>query len=373
MVAETVLVAGGGPAGLATAIAAQLAGLRVTVLDRRRPPLDKPCGEGLMPDGLAQLKALGVELGAEAFHPFRGIRYLDGDAVAEGRFPAGSAGAGIRRLRLHAALLARAAEVGVELRWETRVEDLLDADGERPGLKTSGGDLHGDFVVGADGLRSQVRRWCGLEDRPRGTERFGVRRHFAAAPWSDCVEVYWADGCEAYVTPVAAGEVGVAMLWSGRKARFDELMELFPGLQERLHEAAAVSRDLGTGPLRQRVRSVVRGRVVLVGDASGYVDAITGEGLSLAFRQADLLVEAMRRGDLSFYRRRHAVLGRWANALTDLLLWVEARPAMRRRMIRALARDPALFSRILAVHGGMRPVASVVPATPRLLWDLVRA
>lgn len=365
---ETVLVAGGGPAGLATAIAAQLAGLRATVLDRRRPPLDKPCGEGLMPDGLAQLRALGVQLAPDAFQPFRGIRYLDGGTVAEGRFPEGYPGAGIRRTRLHATLAARAAEVGVELRWQTRVEGLLDG-----GLRTTGGDLHADFVVGADGLRSQVRRGCGLEARPRGEDRFGVRRHFAAPPWTDCVEVYWADGCEAYVTPVAAGEVGVALLWSGRKARFDELMELFPALRERLRGAAAISRDLGTGPLRQRVRSVVRGRVALVGDASGYVDAITGEGLSLAFGQAGVLAEAMRRGDLDFYRRRHPLLGRWANALTDLLLWVEARPALRRRMIRALARDPALFSRILAVHGGMQPVRSVAVSTPRLLWDLVRA
>jgi len=363
-----VLVVGGGPAGLATAIAAQLAGLRTTVLDRRRPPLDKPCGEGLMPDGLAQLRALGVQLAPGESHPFRGIRYLDGDVAAEGRFPEGCPGAGIRRTRLHAALVARAAEVGVELRWETRVEGLLDT-----GLRTTGGDLHAGFVVGADGLRSQVRRWCGLEGRRRGTERCGVRRHFAVAPWTDCVEVYWADGCEAYVTPVAAGEVGVAMLWSGKKAGFDELMKLFPALANRLHGAAATSRDRGTGPLRQRVRTVSQGRVALVGDASGYVDAITGEGLSLAFRQAPVLAEAMRRGDLGLYRRHHPGLGRWANALTELLLQVEARPALRRRMIRALARDPALFSRILAVHGGMHPVSSVAASTPRLLWGLVRA
>ncbi len=369
---RSVLIAGGGPAGLATAIAARLAGLDATVVERSRPPIDKPCGEGLMPDGLAQLKALGVRLEPATFHPFRAIRYLDGDVVAEGLFPPGSSGAGIRRTRLHAAMAVRAAAVGVDLRWGTRVEGLVDQNGERPGLRTTDGELYGSFVVGADGLRSRVRRWCGLEGRPRGPERFGVRRHFAVAPWTGSVEVYWGPGCEAYVTPVAEDEVGVAMLWSGRKARFDELMTHFPILEERLRGAPTISRDRGTGPLRQRVRAVARGRVALVGDAAGYVDAITGEGLSLALRQAPVLVESMCRGDLGFYRRRHPGLGRWANALTELLLWVEARPSIRRRVIRALARDPELFSRILAVHGGMRPVSSVVPSTPRLLWGLVR-
>jgi flavin-dependent dehydrogenase len=365
-----VLVIGGGPAGLATAIAGRLAGLDVTVVERSEPPIDKACGEGLMPDGLARLRDLGVRLDPYRLRAFHGIRYVDGATVAEGRFP-GVHGAGVRRLDLHLALAERAAELGVRLLWKTRVLG-LSANGA--GVETTSGALDGRWIVGADGLRSRVRRWIGLEGRPCRRPRFGVRRHFAVAPWTDLVEVYWADRCEAYVTPVGEREVGVAILWSGEKADFDRQMALFPALRERLGEARSTSRDRGAGPLRQRVRGVARGRVALVGDASGYVDAITGEGLSLAFHQAGVLIEAIRRGDLARYARHHRRLGRWPNGLTRVLLSVEARPGLRRRVIRALADDPSLFGRILAVHSGASPVRGLgLTTAPRLLWRLVRS
>jgi flavin-dependent dehydrogenase len=369
---HALLIVGGGPAGLATAIAARLAGLDVAVVDRAAPPLDKACGEGLMPDALACLRGLGVALASSRLAPFHGIRYLDGDLVAEGRFP-GVSGAGVRRLHLHEAMCRRAREVGVTLLWRRRVRGLVDAGGVL-GVETDAGALTARWLVGADGLRSRVRRWSGLDGRPSLPRRFGVRRHFAVAPWTDLVEVWWADGCEAYVTPVGAEEVGVALLWSDRKAGFDELMSAFPALAERLRGASVTSRDRGAGPLRQRARAVARGRLALVGDASGYVDAITGEGLALAFRQAGALVASLERGDLGLYERRHREIGRWADGLTRLLLRVEARPWLRRRVIRALARDPALFSRVLAVHSGAWPLRGLgLASAPRLLWGLVRS
>lgn len=366
-----VLIIGGGPAGLATAIAGRLAGLDVTVVDRAEPPIDKACGEGLMPDGLALLRKLGVQLDPDRMRLFHGIRYLDGDVVADGRFP-GIAGAGIRRLHLHEALVRRAEDLGVRLRWKTRVLGLIEG-----GALTEDGPIKADWIVGADGLRSRVREWTGLEGRPTRVGRFGVRRHYALAPWSDVVEVYWADHCEAYVTPVSGDEVGVAFLWStgpwsGRKVGFNELLRLFPALEERLRGVTETSRDRGIGPLRQRTRGVHRGRVALIGDASGYVDAITGEGLTLAFQQVPVLVDALVRGDLSHYGRRHRRLGLFANRLTELLLQVEKRPWLRRRVVRALARDPKLFSRILAVHSGAKPVRSLgIGSGPRLLWRLL--
>ncbi|MEE8522984.1 MAG: NAD(P)/FAD-dependent oxidoreductase [Thermoanaerobaculia bacterium] len=361
-----VLVVGGGPAGLATAIAARCEGLDVLVVDRARPPIDKACGEGLMPDGLALLRELGVDLDPDRLHPFHGIRYLDDEAIAEGRFP-GVTGAGVRRLDLHQALVRRAEDAGVQLRWGVRVEGLTSS-----GVETATGPLAARWIVGADGLHSRIRRWAGLAGGESRVRRFGIRRHFAVAPWSDCVEVYWAQDCEAYVTPVGRSEVGVAMLWSGWKSDFDGLMARFPRLRERLEGAEPRSRDRGAGPLRQRVRRVTRGRVALVGDASGYVDAITGEGLSLAFHQAVALAAALRRGDLASYARRHRRLGRLPNTLTGLLLLVEKRPRLRRRLIRAFAREPALFSRLLALHVRELPVRRLGSLTgPRLLWRLV--
>jgi len=373
-----VLIVGGGPAGLATAIAARREGLTVRVVDRRQPPIDKACGEGLMPDGLAILENLGVELTAAHSHPFRGIRYFDGDSVAEGRFPA-VAGVGVRRLHLHAALLRRAQQAGVELEWGVKVEafraqEIESVSVETVGVETNAGRRRARWIVGADGLRSKVRAWAGLDTPAARRQRFGVRRHFRLRPWSDCVEVYWADHCEAYVTPVAADEVGVAILWSGHKANFESLLLSFPRLAAHLEHAPKASKDRGIGPLHQKVRGVAHGRVALVGDASGYVDAITGEGLSLAFHQAEALAAALRSGNLRVYRRQHRKIAALPDAMTRLLLWVERHPVLRRRVIRALAREPAVFSRLLAIHCRALPVRRLgLETAPRLLWRLVQS
>ncbi|HEY0510394.1 MAG TPA: NAD(P)/FAD-dependent oxidoreductase [Thermoanaerobaculia bacterium] len=359
------LIVGGGPAGLATAIRARLAGLAVTVIDRARPPIDKPCGEGLMPDAVARLREIGVE---PRGLPFRGIRYRDGTVVAEGLFPgsAGSAGLGIRRTELHAALVHRAEEAGVDLRWGVRAEGLAAG-----GVRTDQGALAARWIVGADGLRSRVRGWAGLDGGEAPLRRFGVRRHFAMAPWSDFVEVCWGPGCEAYVTPVAPDQVGIAFLWSGRKAGFDDLLASFPDLRSRLAGVPVASRDRGTGPLRQRVRAVLRGNVALVGDAAGYFDAITGEGLAVALHESAALVEAMAAGDLGRYAAAHRRINRLPDLMTGLVLAMERRPRLRARAIRALAAEPALFSRLLGIHARTLPPRRLGLGALRLAWRLV--
>jgi menaquinone-9 beta-reductase len=349
------LVVGGGPAGLATAIRARLAGMSVAVLDRSHPPIDKPCGEGLMPDAVARLREIGVE---PRGLPFRGIRYFDGEAMAEGLFPQ-SGGLGVRRTELHGVLVRRAEEVGVDLRWGIKAERL---------------PTEGRWIVGADGLRSQVRRWAGLDGGEGPVRRFGVRRHFATAPWSEFVEVYWGPDCEAYVTPVAADQVGVAFLWSGRKADFDDLLESLPALRERIAGAPAASRDRGTGPLHQRARKVTRGNVALVGDAAGYLDAITGEGLAVALHESAALVDALVKGDLRFYEADWRRINRLPNFMTGLVLALERRPRLRARAIRALAAEPALFSRLLGIHARTLPPRDLgVNGALRLAWRLVAA
>lgn len=340
------LIVGGGPAGLACAIAARGHGLAVRVIDARKPPLDKACGEGLMPDGLAVLEELGVELPEHGL--FRGISYHQDGMVAAGRFPQGVAGAGIRRTRLHAALLKRAEEVGVEIRWGLKATGL--ASGGRTGVATAAGEITARHLVGADGLHSKIREWSGLAAPPAPWQRFGVRRHLQLEPWSDHVEVHWGAGVEAYVTPVAENEIGVAFLWSGRKASWDVLLEEFPALASRLVGAEEISRDRGAGPLEQRARASSRGNVHLVGDAGGYLDAITGEGLSLAFHQAQALAAALAAGRPQDYAPAAREINRWPIRLTRLTLALERRPALRKRVLRAFAADSALFERFLAVH-----------------------
>ena len=372
--AADLVVVGGGPAGLATAVGARLAGLDVTVLDRFQPTLDKACGEGLMPDAAAHLRALGVELGPGEAYPFRGIRYVDGEAVAEGTFP-GNGGLGVRRLALHRALVRTAEEAGVRLLWGTGARGLAAASaGGYAGVETDQGMISARWIVGADGLLSRVRRWAGLEREPGPIRRFGVRRHYQMSPWTDCVEVHWGPGCEAYVTPVGPDLVGVAMLWSGEKLDFDGLLARFPALRDRLAGAPHASRDRGAGPLHQRVRGVRRANLALVGDAAGYLDAITGEGLAVALHQSAALVAALRQGSLAGYAAASRRIHRLPDAMTSLMLALERRPRLRARAIRALAAEPALFSLLLGIHGRLLPARSLgLDGALRLAWRLVAA
>ncbi|HEY7214086.1 MAG TPA: NAD(P)/FAD-dependent oxidoreductase [Thermoanaerobaculia bacterium] len=366
MIAGTdLLVVGGGPAGLATAIRARLAGLSAVVLDRFRPPIDKACGEGLMPDAVARLREIGVEPRGRIF---RGIRYFDGEAMAEGLFPH-AGGLGVRRIELHEALMRRAEELAVDLRWGVKAEGIGPE-----GIETDQGLLRARWIAGADGLLSRVRRWVDPRAGEGAVRRFGVRRHFAMAPWSDFVEVYWGPSCEAYVTPVSGDEVGIAMLWSGEKAVFDDLLARIPALHARVAGVPAASRDRGAGPLHQRVRAVRRGNVALVGDAAGYLDAITGEGLAVALHESAALIEAIQAEDLGRYTAAHRRINRLPNAMTSLVLALERRPRLRARAVRALAAEPALFSRLLGIHARTLPPRRLgVNGALRLAWRLVAA
>src|SRR5215471_11795344 len=205
-------VVGGGPAGLAVAILAALAGRHAVVLERKHGPVDKACGEGLMPPGVAWLDRMGVDLEACHGRPFRGIRYVDGDVTAEAAFVEGP-GLGIRRTALSSAMRSRTASVGVEI--HDRCEAGLFAEHpDHVRLETSTGPVESRWLIGADGLHGHVRESSGFPVTRGARRRFGMRRHFRVEPWSDFVEVHWGDGVEAYVTPVGSGSVGIAFLWS---------------------------------------------------------------------------------------------------------------------------------------------------------------
>jgi flavin-dependent dehydrogenase len=363
-----VFVAGGGPAGLAAAIAARQQGFRVMLADCLRPPVDKACGEGLMPDSVAALAALGVDLSGPDTGTFRGIRFLGAGAVASAEFPAGH-GVGIRRTLLHQALVERAREAGVEMRWGVHVSGM-----GRNAVLVDGHAAGCDWIIGADGQHSRVRRWAHLDGGSEHDLRIGLRRHFEIAPWSDLVEVYWGEGGQAYVTPIARRAVCVALISRAREESFDTALARFPGLHERLAGATAMTPVKGAATLTRRLRRVTRANVALIGEASGSADAVTGEGLAMSFRQAIALAQAMADGDLQSYERAHRQIAALPQAMGWAMLRMDRHAWLRARALRALNRRPALFRKLLALHAGGGPSASFgVGRALGLGWDLLTA
>jgi flavin-dependent dehydrogenase len=328
-----VLVAGGGPVGLASAIEARLAGLDVTVVEPRDGPIDKACGEGLMPGALPELGRLGVDPDGM---PFVGIAYLDGKRRVEHRFDGGP-GRGVRRTVLHAALRDRAVAAGVRFH-----EGRVDAVHQRAGFVEAVG-LRAAWLLGADGLHSAVAREVGLAlPPPRARRRFGQRRHYALPPWSEFVEVLWTPAGEFYVTPIGDRVVGVALL-ARRGEHFDDALAGAGQLAERLRGVEAASELRGAGPLRQRTRARVAGRVLLVGDASGYVDALTGEGLRIGFAQAQAAVAAITADRPQEYEAAWERETRDFRRLTGALVRLASSP-LRGAVVPTASRLPGVFA-----------------------------
>lgn len=363
-----VFIAGGGPAGLTTAIAARQAGFAVTLADVARPPIDKTCGEGIMPDGLAALAKLDVTLPADETFPFRGVRFCDSNSAVDASFIQGN-GLGIRRTRLHKILVDRASELGVEMHWGTRVTGITS-----DGASVNGRNVRCRWLVGADGQNSRIRHWAGLESRTPGSGRFGFRCHYRVAPWSDYVEVCWTDRGQLYVTPVGKEEVCVALVTCEQHIRLDDALATFPSLSDKLRGAELITRQQGAISRTRALPIVYRGSRALVGEASGSVDAVTGDGLSMAFQQAQALVDALLVNDLSRYQAAHRKIGRLPRLMSELMLLMDKSHWLRKRALRALSVDPSLFARMLAMHtGALSPRAFAVQGTLTLGWRLITA
>ena len=362
-----IFIIGGGPAGLATAIAARQRGFDVLVADGAQLPIEKPCGEGLMPDGRAALGKLGIFIPPEIAYSFRGIRFVSGSLSVDASFPDGD-GQGVRRTVLHRIMVARAEAAGVSMLWHAPVTGLHEE-----GVLLGKQMVRSRWVVGADGGHSLVRHWARLGRYRYDRTRFAFRRHYRIAPWSDCMELHWGAGCQIYVTPVAADEICVVLMSGDQHLRLDAALTMFPELVSRLRGAEPSSVERGAISATHKLHRVCRGRVALVGDASGTVDAVTGEGMCLSFRQAEVLAECFAAGSLERYQQLHRVLARRPALMARLILTLDWRTSFRQRVMRAFGNDPRLFGRMLAMHVGALSPVDFATNGLSLGWRVLRA
>ena len=229
------------------------------------------------------------------------------------------------------------------------------------------------WLVGADGQSSSLRKWAGLEKGRKQRLRFGFCRHYNVAPWSEYVEVHWGPLGQVYVTPVAAKNISVAFITREPRMGRQDFLDYFPAIAQRLKGAQELSRVLGAVSATRKLRRVTDGPVALIGDASGSVDVITGEGLAVSFRQAIALAEAIEKNDLKYYEKAHKDIGKLPHKMGKLMLAMDRWSWLEHRAMSTLAAQPAFFNQLLSLHIGAESLFQfVLNRGPSLAWSLLR-
>jgi menaquinone-9 beta-reductase len=393
-----VAVVGAGPAGAATAILLAEHGLDVVVLDRASLPRSRiVCGEYLSPEAGRLLDRLGVlkaiDAGGAVMLGGMRITAPDGTTIA-GRYravggwrPYRQHATSVARTTLDSVLVQRLRAVPVDLRERTRVVDVIVDDDRVVGVRAEDGarqplEVRARVVIAGDGRASVVAERLGCR-HPHRLRRLALMTYVSGV--ADCREVgeIFVDPPDyAILNPIASDRVNLGVVvplehaapWSGRLHDFlVARVRQLPHLAGRLAGASRVEPIRALGPLAHRVTTPRVGGVLLVGDAAGFYDPFTGEGVFTALRSAELAVEttvrALRSGDLSagglapYARARRAAFG-GKERVTRMLQVVIGHRRLANLACRALARRPALLDALLGILGDYVP--------PRALLGLAR-
>jgi menaquinone-9 beta-reductase len=392
-----VVVVGGGPAGSAAAIFLRQYGHDVLLLDEARFPRDKICGESVSPGAWPLLEGLQADDAVRSLSPapLCGMRLTAPDGTTfEGRYREGPfPGFAVRRDRLDVTLLGVARATGVEVIEGARVTDLIVGDGRVRGVvTTTAGDerrIPCRLVVGADGRRSIVARRLGLLREHRSLRRFAVRGHWQGVEGlADAGEMHVSRGGYCGIAPLSASLANVAFVLDRREmasAAGDvegfyrrRLGERWPHVAERLQRARLLAFPRVIGPLALTARGLSAPGALLVGDAAGFYDPFTGEGITLALRSAASAAEvahgALRRatlGDLRDYDRRRAAATRDKFRVNRALQIVVGWPDLANSVARRLARRPELADQLVGIAGDLTPARAALDLA--FGWSLLRA
>jgi flavin-dependent dehydrogenase len=369
-----VVVVGGSLAGASTAIHLARRGLDVQIIDRAAFPRSKACGEGLFPRGVEALDDLGIlNPVLEQARIINSVRLQMGDVSVEGSVGSWAYPTiGIRRDMLDATLLAQAQSEGVEVHSDVTAVDLIRSGTGFRGVQTSEGDYEARAIVLADGLRSRMRRVAGL-DALISRQRYGVSAHYLLE--EECasqVQIYILDGHEIYVTPVGERTLNVALLTGkeGAKRLAGDLSHSFEAIIQDGGvlplDAKLLDGPLAAGPFPARARREWSANLLLVGDAAGFFDGISGEGMSLALITSKLAAEAvyqfLQSGSSRHfvgYERAKRGLVRNSNLLARVSLFVASHPSVGRHFLRNLSNRPATFEKILKINAGLSSLSAL--------------